>query len=52
MELELNDNRIVQLASRLESLTAEDLIEIPIDIENTLSNIESNLEKSIDLKKR
>jgi hypothetical protein len=55
MELELNDNRYVQLASRLEALHADDHIDIPIDIENSLPNIESirgNYEKSIDLNKR
>jgi hypothetical protein len=55
MELELNDNRFVQLASRLEVLHADDYIDIPIDIENSLHNIESirgNLKKSIDLNKR
>jgi hypothetical protein len=55
MELELNDNRFVQLASRLEALHADDHIDIPIDIENSLPNIESirgNFDKSIDLNKR
>jgi hypothetical protein len=41
MELELNDNRFVQLASRLEALHADDHIDISIDIENSLPNIES-----------
>jgi hypothetical protein len=41
MELELNENRFVQLASRLEALHADDSIDIPIDIENSLPNIES-----------
>jgi hypothetical protein len=40
MELELNENRFVQLASRLEALHADDSIDIPIDIENSLPNIE------------
>jgi hypothetical protein len=55
MELELNDNQFVQLASQLEALHADDYINIPIDIENSLPNIESirgNLEKFIDLNKR
>jgi hypothetical protein len=54
-KLELNDNHIVQLALRLEALTADIDNEIPIDNKNSLSNIESirgNLEKSIDLNKR
>jgi hypothetical protein len=36
MELEIYDNRFVNLASRLEALNVDDYIDIPTDIESSL----------------